>query len=72
MDIWIRTTADIVPNDYVIERAMANNPRYQHISCFICGKTAHLKRNCRQCIPSNFPGRPQPPGICRKYGKGRH
>ena len=29
MDEWIRTTADIDPNNYVIGEVMANNPRYR-------------------------------------------
>ena len=72
MDEWIRTTADIGPNDYVIGQAMANNLRYQKVHCFICGRQVHLKRDCRQDILRDFSRKSQPSGICQRCGKGRH
>ena len=34
MDEWIRTTADIDPNDYATGQLIVNNPRYQNVHCF--------------------------------------
>ena len=51
MDEWIRTTADIDCNDYVIRQAMTNNPRYQNVHCFYPRRQGHLKTDCRQGIP---------------------
>lgn len=48
MDKWIRRTADIDPNDYIIGEEMTDNHRHQNISCFCCGRPGHLKRDCRQ------------------------
>ena len=65
MDVWIRTTADIDANNYVIGQAMANNLRYQKVHCFICGRQVHLKRDCRQSIPRHFSRRAPPSEICK-------
>ena len=52
--------------------------RYQNVRCFNCGRTEHLKSNCRKIISRNntprniLNRRPQPFGLCRRCGKGRH
>ena len=58
MDEWIRTTADIDCNNYVIGQGKASNLRYQNAHCFDCGKQGYLKCDFRLNVPRDFSRRP--------------
>ena len=84
MEEWIQHTMNVEMFSYndeswlgeVISKTMR---RHQTTRYFNCGKLGHLKRDCRQRNSRNNISsgndknrRPQPSGICRRCGKGRH
>lgn len=84
LEEWIQYTNGIESlnqgNEAWIGQAISRGGRRpRNTKCFRCGRPGHISKNCKWGAPtSNTPSRnnqnrrPQPSGLCRRCGKGRH
>ncbi|KAL6066104.1 hypothetical protein STEG23_017586 [Scotinomys teguina] len=84
LEEWIQYTNDIETfNDgneaWIGETIPRGGRRPRGTKCFKCGTPGHISRNCTWGAPrsnthsrTNPNRRPQPSGLCRRCGKGRH